>query len=80
MSRKPTTTSTEPAAAETPERVDPLATVSFGTPLMEAFARAIAPFVDHQTECVGDPCTCGLSAALADLQRREQVIRRYGVE
>lgn len=53
--------------------------LSFVDPLLRLVQQALGPFVTHRDQCEGDPCTCGLLTALEDLQRREIIVRRYGV-
>jgi hypothetical protein len=52
--------------------------VRFQDPLMRVMQQELGPFIVHKPDCEGDPCTCGLTAALATLQQREMMIRRYG--
>lgn len=53
--------------------------LTFQDPLLRLAQQILGPFVVHRSECEGDPCTCGLIAALAEMQQREIVVRRYGV-
>lgn len=56
-----------------------LDTLTFVDPLLRLVQQALGPFVVHRDECEGDPCTCGLVTTLVELQRREIIVRRYGV-
>jgi hypothetical protein len=53
--------------------------LTFVDPLLRLVQQALGPFVVHRSTCEGEPCTCGLVAALTELQRREILVRRYGV-
>ena len=55
--------------------------VQFQSPILKLVQAVLGPFVAHQAECPGaDACVCGLKAALADLERREILIKRYGAD
>jgi hypothetical protein len=79
MSRKEVPTPVDDA----PKSAELLADVTFTTPLLHAFAAALGRYLRHDVGCAshsGSACSCGLMAAIAEVQRREQVLRRYGTE
>lgn len=67
----------ETAPAQTP--ADALAGVEFITPMLQLAKTVLGPFLRHAATCTADACGCGLSAAVADLKRRETITQRYGI-
>lgn len=68
----------ETAPATKPEPLDPFEGVTLRTPLLQLAKQALGPFLQHRTDCAGEACTCGLRAAIQDLERRENIVTRYG--
>lgn len=52
--------------------------ITFQDPLMRLVQQILGPFVTHRHDCEGEPCTCGLTPALDELQHREILVKRYG--
>lgn len=53
--------------------------VRFTSPILQVVQRTLAPYVHHQAPCDGvTTCSCGLQAAIVDLERREMMAKRYG--
>jgi hypothetical protein len=53
--------------------------LTFDTPLMQMMQQQLGPFIVHRQDCDGEPCTCGLVAAVQSLKQREMMIKRYGI-
>lgn len=56
----------------------PFGDVRLTTPLLQLAQQLLGPFLAHKPACTEETCTCGLQTAVADLQRREQLVTRYG--
>lgn len=64
------------AVAEVPSGFTDL---RFDSPLMTLVQQVLGPFVSHKADCAGSlECSCGLKTAIADLQQREILVKRYG--
>jgi hypothetical protein len=65
-------------AVATKRPTNELDQVTFDHPLMQVVQQQIGPFVVHRPDCEGEPCTCGLTAAVQSLKTREMLVKRYG--
>jgi hypothetical protein len=70
---EPSEASTTPAPP-----VNGLEDADLKDPLLQLVRTVIGPFVAHKPLCDVEPCTCGLTAAVGELQRREILVKRYG--
>jgi len=71
-----TQTSSGQALAEVPNGFTDL---RFDSPLMTLVQQVLGRFVAHKSDCPGgEDCSCGLKTAIADLQQREILVKRYG--
>lgn len=81
MSRKANTPES-PAEASAPASPPPsvLEGVSFTAPVLRIVADTLGRYLRHDEGCPSEACTCGLVSAVAEIQRRELLFRRYGME
>lgn len=79
MSRRPSEGSAAVSEVTPPQTpADALAGVEFVTPMLQLAKAVLGPFLRHEATCTDDACGCGLTAAVADLKRRETLTQRYG--
>lgn len=78
MARPKTDVSSQAVATEVPKPANWLEGADLKDPLLRLASAVIGPFVAHKDGCDVEPCTCGLAAAISELQRREILVKRYG--
>jgi hypothetical protein len=75
MGRK--TDSSGTSAIEEPQAVNVLDGIDLHDPMLQLVKQVLGPFIVHTGACETE-CCCGLSSAIAEIQRREILVKRYG--
>jgi hypothetical protein len=80
MNKRPADVTTATATETRPEpaSTDVLSGIEFTTPMLRLAKNILGPFLRHGDACTADACACGLSQAVAELERREMITQRYG--
>lgn len=80
MARSQSSSSEPSPATAVAEVSNGFSDLRFDSPLLSLVQQALGPFVAHKDGCEvsGGECTCGLAAAIANLQQREILFKRYG--